>query len=237
MFSTVWRGFLKCLGLSLFFVVSGCVTGNLSSPEHLEAAMNKARINVPDDSGAGWSCSGYYEMFKEFDCASQFTKKVPVVIHAHGCKGFNHSDETAMDVYKEMGYAVIAPNSFALGRSDSCYQGNMARTAEIDHALRFALSQDWVDTSTIVVSGFSEGGLNAAIYDSPLLAAKIVMGYGCHRGGNMSVKTLNIVGLADAVVGNEVCLGAAKIFRSDSGHHVFVDPESAEVIRAFLRAL
>ena len=48
-------------------IVAGCVTNSLSSPEHLEAAINKARIALPDTSGAEWSCSGYYQMFKEFE--------------------------------------------------------------------------------------------------------------------------------------------------------------------------
>ncbi len=218
-------------------IVAGCVTNSLSSPEHLEAAINKARIALPDTSGAEWSCSGYYQMFKEFECADQITQKMPVVIHAHGCTGFNHSDETAMELYQRLGWAVIAPNSFALNRSSTCGTGNMARTSEIDRALHLALSQSWVDKSKIIVSGFSEGGLNAAVYTSPQIIAKIVMGYGCHRGGNLSTKTLNVVGISDTQVGNSVCTGAAELYRSDSGHHIFVDPKSSEVIEAFIRSL
>lgn len=228
---------MVCLGLLLVAAVAGCAASNLSSSEHLDAAMEKARINVPETSGAGWSCSGYLQMFKEFECAAQIEDKVPVVIHAHGCKGFNYSDETAMDLYKELGYAVIAPNSFARNRADTCYQGNVARTAEIERALQWVLAQSWTDKNQIVVSGFSEGGLNAAVFDSPWIRAKIVMGYGCHRGGNMSVKTLNIFGLQDGSGDGQVCLGAAELYRSDSGHHVFTDPHSAEVIRDFLRDL
>lgn len=237
MHSAIPRGMVRCLWLALFMLVVGCVTSNVSSPEHLQASIDKGRINIPESSGASWSCSGYYEMFKEFGCASQITEKVPVVIHAHGCSGINHADETAMDLYKKIGYAVIAPNSFALNRPDTCYAGNTARTAEIEHAVQLARSQSWVDESKIIVSGFSEGGLAAAFYDSPHIQAKIILGYGCHRGGDLSVKTLNIVGLSDPYVGNEVCTGAAALYRSDSGHHVFIDPKSADVIEDFLRSL
>jgi len=219
-----------------FFITTNSSAQSYSSKEHLYNAIKKASIYLPEDSGAAWVCSLSYELFEKNGCGDQITKKLPVVIHAHGCKGVNRSDEAAMKLYKKLGFAVFAPNSFALNRRPTCGTGNDARTAEIESALQLMLSKKWIDPLKIIVSGFSEGALNTAFYRSDRIAGKIIMAYGCHRGGHMSPRTLNIVGSSDRQVGDQVCSGAETVFQSNSGHDVFLDPNSTVEIEKFLRS-
>lgn len=232
---------MRFILLSLAFLLACSVTANsssvsYSSKEHLEAAIKKASIYLPKTSGAEWICSLSYELFEKNGCDDQITKKLPLVIHAHGCKGINRSDELVMKLYQKLGYVVFAPNSFALNRNPTCGSGNVARTAEIERALQLLTSKKWIDASRILVSGFSEGGLNAAVYRSDQIIGKIIMAYGCHRGGHLSPRTLNIVGSADRGVGNQVCSGAETVYLSNSGHDVFEDSESLTAIEQFIRS-
>lgn len=232
---------MRFILLSVAFLLTSCVANNnssisYSSKEHLEAAIKKASVYLPENSGAEWICSLSYELFEKNGCDDQITKKLPLVIHAHGCKGVNRSDEVAMKLYQKLGYVVFAPNSFGLNRSPTCGSGNVARTAEIESALQLLASKKWIDASRILVSGFSEGGLNAAVYRSDQIIGKIIMAYGCHRGGYLSPRTLNIVGSGDGGVGNQVCTGAETIFLSNSGHDVFEDSGSVAAIEKFIRS-
>ncbi len=231
---------MKFILLSAALLLASCSNSNFSSSnfaskEHLDATANKASIYLPEGSGAEWVCSLRYELFEKFGCGDQIKKKLPLVIHAHGCKGVNRADIAAMKLYQKLGYVVFAPNSFALNRASTCYTGNVARTAEIENALQLLMMKKWIDSSKILISGFSEGGLNAAFFSSDHIIGKIVMGYGCHRGGYLSPRTLNIVGSADPL-DSQACIGADTLFISDSGHDVFEDSNSYAVIEKFIRS-
>lgn len=119
----------------------------------------------------------------------------PVIIHLHGCgKSDGLSDiQSQGRAMAELGFIVVAPNSFARsGRPTSCdaRQAHRApdapfaliqdlRLQELRYALARVLEQPWADPNRIFVSGFDEGADAVLAFHDPAVLGRIAIGAPC----------------------------------------------------------
>jgi dienelactone hydrolase len=120
-------------------------------------------------------------------------KKFPTVIYMHGCNGFWTGTDRRVDFLVKLHFAVIAPNSFARKKvPSSCdplrHRGGMYRPTlvmrqnEAAYAIRMARKLPWVDSKSIFLMGFSQGGITTATFSGEPVKARIIEGWGCHAG-------------------------------------------------------
>jgi dienelactone hydrolase len=115
--------------------------------------------------------------------------KVPVVVFMHGSSGLGLK---AIGEWQQwlatLGYASVAPNSFALPERVS-YKSPIAvadyervhalRVSEIAPTLAALKLQSWADTSQLVLAGASEGGVPVARYTGKEFVARMVYSWSC----------------------------------------------------------
>ncbi len=160
--------------------------------------------------------------------------KLPVVIWMHGCQGYDGGTSSIRDLFLSAGYAVIAPNSFSRpGRTAICYgdkKGTMRyRFEEVDYAVERLRELPWVDHSRIILAGFSEGGVTAALYSGGPFQARIILGWVCASNddwwvgirGSSRTPVLAIVGGRD-----EYYLDRS----GDCGSHFIGRPKSRSIV-------
>ena len=87
-----------------------------------------------------------------------------------------------------LGYASIAPNSFALPDrvtykspidKDAYERIHALRASEIAPALNALKGQSWVDTNRLVLAGTSEGAVPVARHAGPEFAARMLYAWSC----------------------------------------------------------
>jgi len=133
--------------------------------------------------------------------------RLPVVIYLHGCSGF-HRGRLFVKYFLNEGFAVFAPNSFGRpGRTVMCEQGDMdgriaTRREEIKHAVSKVREIEWIDSSRLVLAGFSEGGQATSDYGGKEFMAHVVLGTDCRFSGGSpnapgNIPVLNLVGSDD----------------------------------------
>lgn len=119
----------------------------------------------------------------------------PVIIHLHGCGQSDGLSDIQSEgrAMAEMGFIVVAPNSFARpGRPVSCDPRKAERFPDAPHALlnryrleelRYALAQvlqaPWADPNRIFVSGFDEGADAVLAFRDPAVLGRIAIGAPC----------------------------------------------------------
>lgn len=115
--------------------------------------------------------------------------KVPVVVFMHGSSGLGLK---AIGEWQQwlatLGYATVAPNSFALPERVS-YKSPIAvddyervhalRVSEIAPTLAALKLQSWADTTQLVLAGASEGGVPVARYTGNEFVARMVYSWSC----------------------------------------------------------
>src|SRR4029077_18683011 len=112
-------------------------------------------------------------------CVSKVKGKYPLVVYMHGCSGPNSH---YVDLFRNLGYPVIAVNSLARPRAAVCPTGRdtvMLRFEEVKLVLERTAGWDWVDRSRLVLAGFSEGGITAAKYHGNEFKARVIFGFTC----------------------------------------------------------
>jgi dienelactone hydrolase len=124
----------------------------------------------------------------------KFTKKMPVVVYAHGCAGINSHSLLWANYIKSLGYVVVMPDSMAIpNRIRNCGTGgstnNMGlvdvdslRPREIDYAIKELKKLSWVDPENIFLMGHSEGGMGVTKTFADGYAGIIISGYWCTFG-------------------------------------------------------
>lgn len=133
--------------------------------------------------------------------------RLPAVIYLHGCTGF-YAGRRFVTYFLDQGFAVFAPNSFARpGREELCGKGDVddrisQRREELKHALSKVREIEWVDSSRLVLVGFSMGGLAASSWEGTEFMAHVLLGYDCgYVGGSpdapLEIPVLNLVGSDD----------------------------------------
>ncbi len=233
-------------------LLSSCQT-TVNNRTSLEGTWKFALVNIPKEMTTdGLGCIGTFASMKNRRCLENISgdRKFPLVLFMHGCAGLRGGSTNAISSIRSLGYAVIAPNSFArLGRRSDCTPvGRKSftmslRATEIEFALEQIPKLKWVDSSRLVLAGFSEGGNAVAEYGGDdAFVGYIVLGWDCRRGLYPSRPVLAIQGARDPIAKESGC---AVGFRdhSDSinvpkaGHDVSGFPQTMAALRKFLTAV
>ena len=179
--------------------------------------------------------------------------RLPAVIYLHGCSGF-YAGRRFVTYFLDQGFAVFAPNSFARpGREELCGQGEMddrirLRREELKHALSKVREIEWVDSSRLVLVGFSEGGQAASSWEGTEFIAHVLLGTDCRYVGNypdapLEIPVLNLVGSNDEWGYGTGCLisdkrprGSKSVIVQGGDHGMSQSALPKSAISAFLKA-
>ena len=166
------------------------ITGD--DPEELARTWSGSRVFIPGITGQIHTRMNSLPVDFREGKQGQF----PLIIYLHGCSGFWWGTTQRANFFTQLGFAVIAPDSFARHKKPvSCVPRKekgglhrgvlLLRQAEAVYALSRAVSLPWINNEIIILFGFSEGGITVATL-SPVQAAgvhaRIIEGWGCHAG-------------------------------------------------------
>ncbi len=117
--------------------------------------------------------------------------KVPVIVFMHGSSGLSLAAIAQWQLWlAKLGYASIAPDSFALAGRLTYKSPVDSATYERVHSLRMTeiaptvvalQSQPWADTQRMVLAGTSEGSVPVARHDGQGFVAKIMYAWSCEK--------------------------------------------------------
>ena len=158
-----------------------------NDPGELARTWDGAKVRIPLASGVLKATM--------VNLGETVTGQYPTVIYLHGCNGFWFGTDRRVDFLAKLGYAVIAPNSFArLKAPTSCkplvhkgglYRYSLAmRQFEANHAIARARELPWVDPDNLFLMGLSQGGITTATLREAgaTVNARIIEAWGCHAG-------------------------------------------------------
>jgi dienelactone hydrolase len=142
-----------------------------------EEAWNAGRIFVP----ASLTQNG-------LACASQIGGKCmdrieegrhPVILFMHGCNATQRPKALL-----ELGAIVVAPNSFWQGERCTLNAAETAkllsgRANDLADGVKHLKAAPWADPKQLLLAGYSQGGIAAALYDGPEFKARIVIAWPC----------------------------------------------------------
>lgn len=152
--------------------------------ESLVAAVQQADVCLPTTATGGAAFCG------KFKSVPKFTgRQVPVVLFLHGSSGLGLK---AIGEWQQwlagLGYASIAPDSFALaGRvtykspidKESYERIHALRASEIEPTIAAIRDQVWADPSKLILAGTSEGAVPVARYRGTDFAARLLYAWSC----------------------------------------------------------
>lgn len=152
--------------------------------DSLAAAIQQADVCLPAGATGGASFCG-----KFIDIPKVSGRQVPVLVFLHGSSGLGLK---AIGEWQRwlagLGYASIAPDSFALADhviytspidKESYERIHALRASEIAPALAALKGQAWVDSSNLILAGTSEGSVPVARYPGNEFAARILYAWSC----------------------------------------------------------
>ena len=152
--------------------------------DSLASTVEQADVCLPSSVTGGKAFFGKFKDLPKFQGA-----KVPVVLFLHGSSGLGLK---AIGEWQQwlcsLGYASVAPNSFALpGRAtyqspidkDSYERIHALRASEIEPSLVAIKNQSWADTTRLVLAGTSEGSVPVARYAGSDFAARMLFAWSC----------------------------------------------------------
>jgi dienelactone hydrolase len=152
--------------------------------ESLAATIQQADVCLP---AAATGSAAFCGKFKDLPKVSG--KPVPVLVFLHGSSGLGLK---AIGEWQQwlasLGYASIAPDSFALADrvtykspidKDSYERIHALRTSEIAPALSALRGQTWVDSGNLILAGTSEGSVPVARYSGTEFAARMLYAWSC----------------------------------------------------------
>ena len=167
-----------------FLLLASCSAVRHSEDPH-ERTWLAGTLAIPEGASGDPRCSGTTLAVgsqRGEECAQALSGPRPLVIFLHGCSGPIQGHH--IEMFRELGYVVVAPDSQASGRQMTCptmVYSVMTRHREIDDVLAKSEVWRWVDRSRIVLAGHSEGGIATATYERPdVLRARIIMGWSCN---------------------------------------------------------
>lgn len=154
--------------------------------ESLAAAVQHADVCLPPAATGGTTFCGKFK-----DIPKLSGKRVPVVVFLHGSSGLALK---AIGEWQQwlasLGYASIAPDSFALaGRvtytspidKDSYERILALRASEIAPTLAALRNQAWADLGNLILAGASEGAVPVARYTGSEFVARILYAWSCEN--------------------------------------------------------
>jgi poly(3-hydroxybutyrate) depolymerase len=238
-------------------LLSSCQTA-VNNQTSLQATWKYALVSIPKEMTTdGSRCIGTFASKRNQKCLERIShdRIFPLILFMHGCAGFGAGlgggSSNAVTTFRSLGYAVIAPDSFArLGRKRNC-AGNKKgilslRQGEIKHALTQISKLEWVDPSRLILAGHSEGAQSVAGYGGgDVFAGYIMLGFGCTRGIGRGISTsrpvLAIQGARDPLSKGICSVGFNKLSDSiqvpKAKHDVSGYPETMAALRKFLGAV
>ena len=159
-------------------------TAWVHSKESLNATVSQADVCLPPAATGGATFFG-----KLRDAPKHLGSKVPVILFLHGSSGLGLK---AIGQWQQwlctLGYASIAPDSFALPGhvtykspidKDSYEKILALRASEIAPALETLKGQAWADVDRLILAGASEGAVPVARYAGHEFKARIVYSWSC----------------------------------------------------------
>jgi hypothetical protein len=142
-----------------------------------DEAWSAGRIFVPASlSLAGESCAGRIGG----KCMDRIARgRHPVILFMHGCNATQRPK-----AFLDLGALVVEPNSFWQGGRCTL---NVAETAkllfermkDLADAAKQITAAPWADQKRLVLAGYSQGAIAAALYDGPEFKARIVIAWPC----------------------------------------------------------
>jgi dienelactone hydrolase len=154
------------------------------SEQSLAAAVEQADVCLPTSATGG---AVFFGKFK--DIPKLNGRKVPVVVFLHGSSGLGLK---AIGEWQQwlasLGYASIAPDSFALEGhvtykspidKDSYERILALRASEIAPTVRALRNQVWADVANLILAGTSEGAVPVARYTGSEFVARILYAWSC----------------------------------------------------------
>jgi dienelactone hydrolase len=154
------------------------------TPDSLAATVQQADVCLPAAATGGAAHCGKFK-----DLPKVSGRPVPVIVFLHGSSGLGLK---AIGEWQRwlagLGYASIAPDSFALPGhvtykspldKDSYERIHALRSSEIAPTLAAVKSQAWADPNQLVLAGTSEGSVPVARYPGPEFAARILYAWSC----------------------------------------------------------
>ncbi len=234
---------MKLVPVALFAAMLVACATISSRPEELRRTWDAAQVRVLH--GGIYAFGAMNAPSNQADLAKLAPGvRLPTVIYLHGCSGMDleHQSRTMGKLLRE-GFAVIAPNSFALtNRSAVCGRGNRhvfsVRAAEAMFAAERARSLDWVDARNLFLIGHSEGGAGAAAYRGDQFNAIVISGFHCPDGLASGVPTLAVGYREDHQIRSapRVCANATERFElQGTSHHALREEQVAQRVVDFLR--
>ena len=161
-------------------------TAWLHTTDSLAATVSQADVCLPPVATGGTRFFGKFKDIPKLQGA-----RVPVVLFLHGSSGLGLK---AIGEWQQwlcgLGYASIAPDSFALEGhvtykspidKDSYERIHALRASEITPTLSALKSQTWVDLGRMVLAGTSEGAVPVARYSGSEFTARIMFAWSCEN--------------------------------------------------------
>lgn len=152
--------------------------------ESLAATVQQADVCLPPAATGG---ATYCGKFKSIPALGG--RRVPVVVFLHGSSGLGLK---AIGEWQQwlagLGYASIAPDSFALADhvtykspidKESYERIHALRASEIAPTLAALRSQAWADFGSLVLAGTSEGAVPVARYTGAEFVARMLYAWSC----------------------------------------------------------
>ena len=167
-------------------VPSGEIKGSawVHTQASLAAAIQQADVCLPP---AATGSAAFCGKFKDIPTVN--AKQVPVLVFLHGSSGLGLK---AIGEWQQwlagLGYASIAPDSFALHDhvtykspidKESYEKIHALRASEIAPALAALKGLAWVDSSNLILAGTSEGSVPVARYPGNEFVARILYAWSC----------------------------------------------------------
>jgi dienelactone hydrolase len=167
-------------------VPSGEIKGDawVHTQNSLAATVQQADVCLPAAATGGPSFCGKFK-----DIPKLGGRQVPVVVFLHGSSGLGLK---AIGEWQQwlagLGYASIAPDSFALAGhvtykspidKESYERIHALRASEIAPAVAALRSQAWADSASLILAGTSEGAVPVARYAGTEFVARILYAWSC----------------------------------------------------------
>jgi dienelactone hydrolase len=152
--------------------------------ESLAATVQQADVCLPPAATGAATFCGKFNSIPPLS-----GRRVPVVVFLHGSSGLGLK---AIGEWQQwlasLGYASIAPDSFALADrvtykspidKESYERIHALRASEIAPALAALRGQAWADSGRLVLAGTSEGAVPVARYPGSEFVARILYAWSC----------------------------------------------------------
>lgn len=164
---------------------AGRVTGAAvaHTPASLRAMIAQASLSLP---ACVTGAAPFLGLWRD---APPVRARAPVILFLHGSKGLALPAIAEWQAWvAQLGYASVAPDSFALpGRLtyvspvdvDTYECIHALRASEIAPTLAALRAAPWADAARVVLAGSSEGGPAVARCDDPTFVARIVYAWSC----------------------------------------------------------